>query len=183
VAEAAAALGTTSEGVRSRIKRGTLRAVREGGRVLVILDGAPTGLGPAPSGDRAGDRAELVDELRDRVTFLARELERRADEAAELRRIIAALTSRTPEIEAPRETLPQRQTMQDGKEALRASFLPREINYHAAAFLYWIGTWPLVFQNFPPAVFLTFIPMFFGVWLGLRRRGSPYGSWGHSRKS
>jgi len=96
VPEAAAELGTTSEGIRSRIKRGTLRTVREGGRVFVILEGAPTGSGAAPSGDRAGDRAELVDELRDRVTFLERELGRRAGEAAELRRIIAALTQRIP---------------------------------------------------------------------------------------
>jgi hypothetical protein len=104
VPEAAAELGTTSEGVRSRIKRGTIETERESGRVWVILEGATPRQDAAPTEDRAGDRAELVDELRDRVTFLEAELERRADEAGELRRIIAALTSRIPEIEAPGET-------------------------------------------------------------------------------
>jgi len=40
VPEAAAELGTTSEGVRSRIKRGTIETERESGRVWVILEGA-----------------------------------------------------------------------------------------------------------------------------------------------
>jgi hypothetical protein len=111
VPEAAAELGTTSEGVRSRIKRGTLETERESGRVWVILkvapprqDAAPPRSDAAPTEGRAGDRAELVEEMRDRIASLERELERRADEAGELRRIIAALTSRIPEIEPPRES-------------------------------------------------------------------------------
>ena len=49
VPEAAAELGTTSEGVRFRIKRGTLRTEREVGRVWVILGDAPPRPGAAPS--------------------------------------------------------------------------------------------------------------------------------------
>jgi hypothetical protein len=48
-----------------------------------------------------------VEELRARVAFLEAEVERRGASEAELRRIIAALTSRMPEIEAPRETIPE----------------------------------------------------------------------------
>jgi hypothetical protein len=103
VPEAAAELGTTSEGVRSRIKRGTIETERDSGRVWVILEGATPRQDAAPTGDRAGDRAELVDELRDRVRFLEGELERRGEAEAELRRIVAALTQRIPELEPPQE--------------------------------------------------------------------------------
>jgi hypothetical protein len=108
VPEAAAEIRTTSEGVRSRIKRGTLRSVKEGGTVYVILEGAqpPPKGGPdaAQTGAQTGDRGELVEDLRERVAFLERELDRRGAAEAELRRIIAALTQRIPELEAPSET-------------------------------------------------------------------------------
>ena len=108
VPEAAAELGTTSEGVRSRIKRGTLRTERESGRVWVILEGAPprTGAdqprpGAAPTGGRVADRAELVDELRERVAFLERELETRTEENRRKDHLLAAALERIPAIEAP----------------------------------------------------------------------------------
>jgi hypothetical protein len=100
VTEAAAELGTTVEGVRSRIKRGTLRTERESGRVFVIVEDRPDADPRRPGADQTTDRA-LVDELKDRVAFLERELERRGEAEAELRRIIAALTQRIPELEAP----------------------------------------------------------------------------------
>jgi len=105
VPEAAAELGTTSEGVRSRIKRGTLRTERESGRVWVILDAPPQPdqlrPGGAPPGDRAADRAELVDELRERVAFLERELETRTEENRRKDHLLAAALERIPAIEAP----------------------------------------------------------------------------------
>src|SRR5215218_3185912 len=101
VREAAAELGTTSEGVRSRIKRGTLRTERESGRVWVILDTDQPRPGGAPTGDRADDRAELVDELRERVAFLERELETRTEENRRKDHLLAAALERIPAIEAP----------------------------------------------------------------------------------
>jgi hypothetical protein len=100
VPEAAHVLGISPEAVRTRLSRGTLDSVRDGGRVFVLLDHDIT----SPNQDISGDQTALVESLRDQVAFLQRELERRADEAGELRRIIAALTSRIPEIEPPRET-------------------------------------------------------------------------------
>ncbi len=38
VAEAADVLGVTVDAIRSRVKRGTIAHVREGGRVYVLLD-------------------------------------------------------------------------------------------------------------------------------------------------
>jgi predicted ArsR family transcriptional regulator len=92
VQDAADMLGITTGAVRNRLSRGTLRSVKEGGRVYVLL--------PADTSrdtDRDTDRtAELIATLREQL-----QAERRANE--ENRRIIAALTQRIPEIEAPRE--------------------------------------------------------------------------------
>jgi hypothetical protein len=112
VREAASELGTTSEGVRSRIKRGTLQAERESGRVWVILQGTLARPGAAPPrpddtqpgdqpGDRAGDRTELVDELRARVSSLERQLDLERDANRENRRLLAAALERIPALEPP----------------------------------------------------------------------------------
>src|SRR5215210_7354869 len=94
--EAAQVLGISKEAVRKRIQRGTLPSdVGEDGRRYVCLDsvqdvGSPGGL----HGD--DPRYELIAMLRDQL-----EAEREANR--ENRRIIAALASRIPEIEAPRD--------------------------------------------------------------------------------
>ncbi len=101
VGEAAEILGITAEAVRSRVKRGTLKSVKEGSTVYVLLEGGVTncqqtadqtaterdGTYPrtSPKPDRTDDRAELVDALRDQVEYLRgqlgeeREARRRAD--------------------------------------------------------------------------------------------------------
>ena len=103
VPQAAEVLGITSEAVRTRIARDTLRSVRVGGRVFVLLDPDVTQPNTEQTDDITGNQTELVDELRSRVAFLEAELERRGAAEAELRRIVAALTQRIPELEAPRE--------------------------------------------------------------------------------
>jgi hypothetical protein len=99
VDEAARILGISAEAVRGRIRRGTLPVEREGGRVYVLLEGAAedrtTDDQPRTTGDRPYDRTDaLIAELQDRVRSLE-------DANRENRRIIAALTSRIPAIEAP----------------------------------------------------------------------------------
>jgi hypothetical protein len=100
VPQAARILGISPEAVRNRFSRGTLDSVKDGGTVYVLIDRdmAPP-QNDIPS-DIPGESNALISEMRERVTFLERELERRGEEAAELRRIIAALTSRIPQIEA-----------------------------------------------------------------------------------
>ena len=94
--EAAQELSISKEAVRKRIQRGSLPSdVGEDGRRYVYLDavqdvGSPGGL----HGD--DPRYELIAMLRDQL-----EAEREANR--ENRRIIAALASRIPEIEAPRD--------------------------------------------------------------------------------
>jgi predicted ArsR family transcriptional regulator len=101
VAEAAEVLGISAEAVRGRIRRGTLPVEREGGTVYVLLEGTVRGRTDddrsRTTDDQSIDRTDLlIAELQDRVRSL--------EEAnRENRRIIAALTSRIPAIEAPSE--------------------------------------------------------------------------------
>jgi hypothetical protein len=114
VAEAATILNTTVEGVRSRIKRGTLESVKERGAVYVLLSPDQLPTGPQPDADQSADRTgDLVDELRARIAFLEAELERRGEAEERLHRIMAGLTqtaaqlsSRVPELEAPTSQAP-----------------------------------------------------------------------------
>ena len=70
VPEAAELLGITAEAVRMRIKRGTLRSERQGGRVFVLLGrGQPT--------DRPDEPTTLISEMRSRIQFLEDELQRK----------------------------------------------------------------------------------------------------------
>jgi hypothetical protein len=111
VAEAAEILGISAEAVRGRIRRGTLPVERESGTVYVLLDhpseDRTTADQPRTTGDQPDDRTDLlIAELQDRVRSL--------EEAnRENRRIIAALTSRIPAIEAPQEATETPETVEE----------------------------------------------------------------------
>ena len=103
VGEAARELGISTDAVRKRIARGSLRSDREDGHVRVWLD---------DSGTEAGREAQvdgeaLVEVLQDHITDLRvqleaeREARRRADTIiAQLTQANAALAARVPELEA-----------------------------------------------------------------------------------
>jgi hypothetical protein len=103
VPEAAEVLGISGDAVRSRIKRKTLATVREGGRVYVVVGGADRPIAQAQPTEGPGERDKLVDEMRERIRYLERQLERADERDRENRRIIVALTSRIPAIEAPQD--------------------------------------------------------------------------------
>ena len=121
VKEAAAALGISSDAVRKRVARGTIASRKEpDGSVRVRLDGKdgrrdgdqPDGWTEAGRGRRDGE--ELVEELRDRVRFLERQVEeeresrRRADTIiAQLTQANAVLARRVPALEAPTSPEPR----------------------------------------------------------------------------
>jgi len=115
VAEAAEILGISAEAVRGRIRRGTLPVEREAGTVYVLLDTATgnrtTSDQSRTTADQYGDRTDLlISELQDRVRSL--------EEAnRENRRIIAALTSRIPAIEAPQEAPDASDTVEEPERA------------------------------------------------------------------
>ncbi len=89
---AADALGVTTEAVRRRIRRNTIRHERVGGRVYVLLPAEQSGE------QTTGHTAELIRTLQEQLAA-----ERQAH--AEARRIIAGLVERIPpQIEAPGES-------------------------------------------------------------------------------
>jgi hypothetical protein len=102
VAEAAEVLQLSAEAVRSRIKRGSLQSAKEGNTVYVLLDADQARPNPAQTSDQT---MALITNLQDQVEYLRGELARREETHLEESRrkdsIIAALTQRIPEIEAP----------------------------------------------------------------------------------
>jgi len=128
VAQAADQLGISEGAVRNRIKRGTLQAEREAGRVYVLLAGAA-------SRDKPFDESELVAVLREQLAA-----ERQAH--AEARRIIAGLVERIPAIEAPTEPRESPQTVE--REPERVETRPTTTETHEGAQRPW---WRRVFGS------------------------------------
>jgi hypothetical protein len=95
VAQAADRLGITEGAVRSRIKRGTLPTAKEGGAVFVLLGGSTSRANQAPNTGEPTDQPRRVEELRARVAYLERQLERQlerhGDETERLHQIIGRL--------------------------------------------------------------------------------------------
>jgi chromosome segregation ATPase len=103
VPAAAQELGISTDAVRKRIARGTLQSDTQDGRRVVWLDGDGSDeSGTLKSETPASDA--LIEAKDETIRVLQEQLEseRRANE--ENRRIIAALTSRIPQLEAPRES-------------------------------------------------------------------------------
>lgn len=115
VADAARIMGLSAEAVRMRIKRGTIASEKIDGTVFVLLESDPTRPNPERTEDQTQERTseqtpdqtDLVDALRSEVEFLREELKSREEIRAEENRrkdtIIAQLTQRIPELEAPGE--------------------------------------------------------------------------------
>jgi hypothetical protein len=102
--QASEVLGVSIEAVRKRVKRGSLPSEKgSDGRVYVYLDESTDAGGDASHPEPPVEGTELVEELRDRVRFLEDQLQQANERDRENRRIVAALTSRIPELEAPSE--------------------------------------------------------------------------------
>jgi hypothetical protein len=99
VAETARLLGITEAAVRARINRDKLTSEKIDNTVYVRLDPDTTPVNP-------DDQTALVEALRDQVSMLKQQLNTEQGASAELRRIIAALTQRIPELEAPKSQDP-----------------------------------------------------------------------------
>jgi excisionase family DNA binding protein len=116
VEEAARRLNLKEDTIRKRVQRGKMSSRRgNGGRMEVILSaeeyfgasGDESKTVQDRTGQDAGAREELVEELRDRVSYLERVLEEERGARTEERRrhdtLMAQLMQRIPEIEAPSE--------------------------------------------------------------------------------
>ena len=122
LAEAASVLGLSKDGVRMRLRRGTLRSEKgEDGRVYVfVTDQDATTHATAANEPRREVEAsrELIEALREQVEDLRSRLDRETEANRENRRIIAGLIERVPELEAPREVPGASETVE--KETERA---------------------------------------------------------------
>lgn len=109
VQEAADLLGTTVDGIRSRIKRGTLDSMKVGGQVFVLLgpdqfppshdQPGPGGASPRPDGT-SHDSEALLAAKDETIHHLRRELDARNEELRRKDTIIMTLAQRVPELEA-----------------------------------------------------------------------------------
>jgi hypothetical protein len=128
--EAAELLGTSTEAVRKRAARGSLRSDRQDGRVLVWVDEGRT------EGGREAqvDREALLEAKDETIRLLREQLEQASERDRENRRIIAALTSRIPELEAPSQeprespsegTAPEQELQVPGPEEPQRGFWAR----------------------------------------------------------
>jgi hypothetical protein len=116
VKQAAQILGISTDAVHKRAKRGTLESEKdEDGRVFVWLDTEDNGYTSSSLGD-ADVHPLLLTRLENENDFLRRELDRRAEELSEMRRIVAGLVQRVPGLEGQRDAQPD-----DGDGDLTAS--------------------------------------------------------------
>jgi hypothetical protein len=103
VKQAAQVLGISTDAIHKRVKRGSLEAEKdEAGHVYVWLDSADNGY----TQDRQDVHPLLLARLENENEFLRQELARRAEELSEMRRIVAGLVQRVPELEPAREPPP-----------------------------------------------------------------------------
>ena len=113
IREASARLGVTEAAIRKRVQRGSLdKELGSDGRVYVYLDLSRDMSHPRSQVHRDPLVKALVEELRNRVAFLERALDRRGVEAERYQQIVAGLTqtniqlaTRLRELEAPQEPL------------------------------------------------------------------------------
>ncbi len=93
VGEAARELGISTDAVRKRVSRGSLRSEKTDGSVRVWLDSG---------GTETGHDDELVDELRDRVRYLEGQVEQEREARRRADVMLSRLMDRLPELEAAR---------------------------------------------------------------------------------
>jgi hypothetical protein len=125
VAQAAAQLGVSQDAIRKRIRRNTIDYDQDpDGRIYVYVDSSE--IAQDESSDASIER--LVQVQHDDIEFLRRELETRTDEIRRRDSIIAALTQRLPEIEAPSEPrLTLEDTTEKNEARVEASAGSREV--------------------------------------------------------
>jgi len=119
VNSAAEELGVSTDAVRKRISRETLRSDRKDGTVRVWLDDGGTEAGR----EAQVDSGALVEVLKEQAEYLReqlaeeREARRRADTIiAQLTQANAALAARVPELEAPSESREEPETVEEEPE-------------------------------------------------------------------
>jgi hypothetical protein len=129
VAEASEVLGITVEAVRGRIKRRTLEHERDSGTVYVLLEADQSHDQPRPDDDQTSDRprpddhADINEELRDRISYLERQVEEEREARRRADTILAQLSAANAEqartiraLEAPQEAPEDAETVEEASD-------------------------------------------------------------------
>ena len=126
VRDASLLLGISEGAVRKRLSRGSLAHERDDeGNVWVLLDTGTRGRTRAQDVQDAGqdtgiptgqDNPELIEELRDRIAYLERQVEEEREARRRADTLMARFLERVPELEAPRDTTREEDTGQDEGE-------------------------------------------------------------------
>jgi hypothetical protein len=126
VRDASLLLGISEGAVRKRMARGSLQHERDAdGKVWVLLRPGARGRTRAQDVQDAGqdtgiptrqDNPELVEELRDRIAYLERQVEEEREARRRADTLMARLMDRIPELEAPRDTTRVEDTGHDAGE-------------------------------------------------------------------
>lgn len=122
VAEAASALGVTQDAIRKRIKRDTIQHGKDDGRIFVLLDATKK----RPKTDQDAGRVEMVEVLRDEISHLRRESERKDTIILSLSQSNAEQARTIRAIEAPATNEQPRGVAQDADEGVGRGDVPRE---------------------------------------------------------
>jgi hypothetical protein len=135
-AQAASSLGISEAGVRKRVQRGQMPYERdETGRLWVYLAASATEGQKSQDRDRVSRDSPapgaLTSQMQARIHSLERQLEQANERDRENRRIIAALTSRIPELPAaasaePRESPAMADDEQQGRGPVPEAGGPQE---------------------------------------------------------
>jgi len=96
-------LGISPEAVRNRLSRGTLDSVKENGSVFVLLDADKVRYADGTTTDILEDPGALIASKDETIRVLLSQLEAERAASAEMRRIVAGLVQRVPELEPARE--------------------------------------------------------------------------------
>jgi hypothetical protein len=124
--EAAELLGTSTEAVRKRASRGSMRSEHHDGRVVVWVDDGRTMGGREAQGEASADGGALVEVLTEQVAYLKAQLDIRTEELREHRRLLAGLIERVPELEAPAEpSMPSQASEEPAQDAANGAAAPR----------------------------------------------------------
>lgn len=108
VVKAAEALGVTRDAIHKRIRRGSIEHEKgEDGRLYVYIDTSTTYLDSSVDESKDTSTVESLERLirsqQERIEDLREQLSSEREANRENRRIIAGLTSRIPQLEAPSE--------------------------------------------------------------------------------
>ena len=145
VTEAAEVLEISGDAVRSRIKRGTLSTVREGGRVFVVLGATDRRTAQAQPTHAPGED-RLYQEMQERIRYLESQVEEEREARRRADTLLARLMDRLPELEPPQDasTEPRESPERAAEETQRTQPRPGTPDPQAGAARSW---WRRVFGS------------------------------------